>query len=262
MLSSKRVAVVVPAFNEARLITRTLGSIPDFVDHIVVVDDASDDETFAVASASLDPRVHVVRHEANRGVGHAIRTGYEHAFRSHADVAAVMAGDAQMDARDLTRVLMPIVEEKAEYAKGDRLAWPGARDRMPTLRFVGNHVLSFLTRCATGLRVRDSQCGFTAIARSAYVRLDLQKLWPRYGYPNDLLGRASLAGIVVKDVPVRPVYADEQSGIGWRHALVVIPYVLLCVAMRRFVGLRKPARVALTHAGSIHDGSLADVSRS
>lgn len=257
MLGGKRVAVVVPAFNEALLIARTLKSIPAFVDEIVVVDDASRDETFNVASSVADARVHVLRHDRNRGVGHAIRTGYEFVFRAQVDVAAVMAGDAQMDARDLERVLSPVVRGDAGYAKGNRLSWPEARRRMPLLRYLGNHALSFLTRVATGLSVADSQCGFTAIARSAYQRLDLHALWPRYGYPNDLLGRASMAGVIVQDIPVRPVYADEQSGIGWRHALVVIPFVLLRVALRRLFGVR-----VAVQPNAIRDTALADASRS
>lgn len=233
MLRGARVAVVVPAYRESRLIQRTLRSVPAFVDHVVVVDDASDDGTSVRAREAGDPRVEVVRHDHNRGVGAAIATGYRVAFGAGADVVAVMAGDAQMDPADLEGLLDPVLSGKADYAKGDRLTFPGAPARMPRTRWLGNHALSWLTRLATGLAVRDSQCGYTALGRRAASRISLDGLWPRYGYPNDLLGHLATARLRVRDVCVRPIYADEQSGIGWRHALVVVPWVLLRVVGRR-----------------------------
>jgi len=233
MLGGVRVAVVVPAYREARLIQRTLRAVPAFVDHVIVVDDASDDDTGARAREVGDPRVELVRHAHNRGVGAAIATGYRVAFAAGADVAAVMAGDAQMDPADLEALLEPVVSGRADYAKGDRLAFPGAPARMPRARWLGNHALSWLTRLATGLAVRDSQCGYTALGRRAAASISLDGLWPRYGYPNDLLGHLAAARLRVRDVCVRPIYADEQSGIGWRHALVVVPWVLVRVLGRR-----------------------------
>jgi len=233
MFHGARVAVIVPAYNEALLIRRTLVSVPAFVDRIVVIDDHSEDATAARVSELADPRVELVRHDRNRGVGAALATGYRAAFAWGADVVAVMAGDAQMDARDLPALLAPVVSGEVDYAKGDRLSWPEARARMPFLRWLGNHTLSFLTRLATGLSVRDSQCGYTAMSRRAAESVELEQLWEGYGYPNDLLGRLAALGFAVRDVPVRPVYGDERSGIGWRHALVIIPWVLLGVVRRR-----------------------------
>lgn len=231
-------AVVVPAYREARLIGRTLEAIPAWVDDIVVVDDGSDDDTEAAARRQGDARVRVFRHPQNRGVGAAIATGYRRAFDAGADVAVVMAGDAQMDPEDLPRLLRAVAGG-AGYAKGDRLSWPGARAMMPTARWLGNHVLATLTRWATGLDVRDSQCGYTALSREAAAALDLDALWPRYGYPNDLLGALASAGVAVEEVPVRPVYRDEESGVGWRDAVVVIPALLARIAWRRWRGERR-----------------------
>lgn len=235
MWGGKRIAVVVPAFDEARLIGRTLRAIPELVDLVVVVDDASRDATSEAARAVGDARVEVVRHPHNRGVGAAIATGYARAFERGADVAVVMAGDAQMDPDDLPALLAPVVSGTAGYAKGNRLAWPGARRAMPTSRWLGNVVLSWLTRLATGLSIEDSQCGYTALSADAARSVSLAELWPRYGYPNDLIGTLARHEVVIADVPVRPVYADERSGVGWRHALVVVPSVLFRVWMRRFV---------------------------
>jgi dolichol-phosphate mannosyltransferase len=255
MFDGARVAVVVPAYDEARLIARTLARVPGFVDLVVVVDDGSRDDTAARARNTGDPRVVVVTHTVNRGVGAAIASGYDAAFRAGADVAVVMAGDAQMDPADLPALLAPVLRGEADYAKGDRLSHPQVRTAMPRARFVGNHVLSALTRLATGLTVRDAQCGYTALSRAAAERLEIAALWPRYGYPNDLLGHAAAARLRVRDVTVRPIYADETSGIRLRHALFVVPFVLARVVVRRV-----RARFARSHDVSALPAPRADFS--
>ncbi|MBX3269358.1 MAG: glycosyltransferase family 2 protein [Sandaracinaceae bacterium] len=228
-----RVAVVVPAWNEARLIERTLASMPGFVDHVVVVDDASTDDTAARVEALGEPRVELVRHARNRGVGAAIATGYRRAFEAGADIAAVMGADAQMDPGDLAALLEPVLDGDADYAKGDRLSHPEAFGRMPLGRWLGNHALSRLTRLATGLPITDSQCGYTAIGRAAWAAMRLDHLWPGYGYPNDLLSRAAVANLRVADVTVRPIYADEESGIRPHHLVLSFPAVLGLGLLRR-----------------------------
>lgn len=235
MLGQAQIAVVVPAYNESLLIGRTLRSIPRYVDRIVVVDDGSRDHTAALALQVGDPRVQVLRHARNRGVGAALKTGYRWAFAHGADLVAVMAGDGQMDPDDLPALLGPLLRGAADYCKGDRLSHPQARARMPRARYLGNHLLSALTRLCTGTRVRDSQCGYTALSRRGLDKLPLHALWEGYGYPNDLIGWLSLAGAPVADIVVRPVYGFERSGIGLRHALIVIPFVLARVATRRLL---------------------------
>ena len=226
MLEGRRIAVVVPACDEERLIARTLRAMPDCVDENLVVDDGSTDRTPERVLAVLDARIVLIRHLANRGVGAAIATGYRAAFERGADIAVVMGGDGQMDPHDLVNLVTPILRGEADYAKGNRLAHPELR-AMPLLRRAGNTVFSALTRIATGLSNADSQCGYTALARTASRRLDLERLWPGYGYPNDLLARCGRAGLRVCDVTVRPVYGDEESGIGLWEGLVVIPSVIV-----------------------------------
>ena len=233
MLDGAVVAVVIPAWNEARLIEKTLDSVPTFVDHVVVVDDASQDLTGAKVRDAADPRVQLVTHPKNRGVGAAIATGYGHAFAAGADIVAVMAADAQMDPTDLELLLQPISAGEADYVKGDRLSHPDAMFRMPLGRWIGNHALSQLTRIATGLDVGDSQCGYTAIGRGAWEVLARERLWPTYGYPNDLLSRAAVARLRVRDVTVTPIYGSEVSGIRPRHLFTSFPYVLARGLLRR-----------------------------
>jgi len=242
MIANQRVHVVIPAHNEARLVANTVRSMPDYLDALHLVDDASEDGTSRAALEVRDARLRVHRHAVNRGVGAAILTGYRAAFAEGADHVVVMAGDGQMDPRDLPALLAPLLSGEADYAKGDRLSWPGAASRMPLSRYVGNHALSALTRGATGIDVRDSQCGYTALARRGSRALLQDGFWERYGYPNDLLGLLALAGARVVDVPVRPIYGAEQSGVGWRHALFVVPYVLGRVALRRGSSTLRPRR--------------------
>lgn len=238
MRQGARIAVVVPAYNEARHIAATLASMPSFVDDVFVVDDASTDDTAARAAAFPDDRVKVLRHTRNRGVGGALKTGYRAAFSAGADAVAVMAGDAQMDACDLPALLAPVLAGEADYAKGDRLSHAEVTSRMPITRYIGNHVLSVLTRVCTGVRTRDSQCGYTVLGRRAAMFIELDALWEGYGYPNDLIAVLGRSGFVVRDVVVRPVYADEISGIGLRHALIVIPFLLLRALTRRFMSMQ------------------------
>ena len=246
MLQRSRIAVVVPAYNEAKLITATLRKIPHYVDDIVVVDDGSQDETYHRVKSLDDRRVKVIRHSENRGVGAAIITGYNHAFGVGADIAAVMAGDDQMAPEQLEQVLCPILQGKADYVIGNRLTHPEVRLRMPTMRWVGNHLFSTLTRWVTGLQIRDCQCGYTALSREGAQKLPLDRLWPRYGYLNDLLAHCALVRIRIEQVSVEPVYKDEVSGIRAHHVLITLPCILLRAFYRRLReqrGLRIPTLI-------------------
>lgn len=218
---SSVVAVVVPARNEARWIQEVVTTMPAWVDHILIVDDASVDDTGARATALEDPRVEVVRHEARRGVGGAIASGYRRAQGLGADVVAVMAGDGQMDPHDLAAVVGPIVGDAADYVKGNRLRHADAHV-MPRLRMLGTSCLGLLTSWVTGVPIGDSQCGFTAISRAALERLDLDRLWSGYGYPNDLLAAVARARLRVAEVSVRPVYRGAASGLRPYHAAVIL----------------------------------------
>jgi glycosyltransferase involved in cell wall biosynthesis len=206
-----------------------LRRVPSFVDGIFVVDDASDDGTREAALALGDERLRVIRHAVNRGVGAAIVSGYRAALAARHDVLVVMAGDDQMHPEDLPALLEPVVAQRADYVKGNRFVHAEAR-RMPPLRRLGGEVLSFATRLATGLTVSDCQCGYTALAARCAERLPLHELWPRFGYPNDLLALLASAGARVEEAPVRPVYADEASGVTAWH----VPRILSLILRRYF----------------------------
>jgi glycosyltransferase involved in cell wall biosynthesis len=224
MWLGSRVVVVVPAWNEAPRIERVVRTIPDWVDSVVVVDDASTDGTADAARAADDPRLEVVRHAGNRGVGAAIASGYRRALSIDGhprDAFVVMAGDGQMAPDDLPAVVTPVARGDAHYVKGSRFGARGVVRTMPLARLVGGVVLSWATARAIGIPVTDSQCGYTAIARGACARLDLDGLWPRYGYPNDVLSQLALRGLIIAEAPVRPVYADEVSRLRLRHVPLI-----------------------------------------
>jgi glycosyltransferase involved in cell wall biosynthesis len=247
MFCGRVVAVVIPAHNEADKIAATIRSVPGFVDHVVVVDDGSNDATATLARscsrslalrsgerARVRARVEVIVHDRNRGVGAAITTGYRRALALGAHVTAVMAGDGQMDPADLPRLLAPVVGGEADYAKGNRFAWPGGWRMIPPVRLLGSVALSWLTRLASGYwHLGDSQCGYTAASRHALAALGAD-LFARYGYPNDLLARLAAARVRVVDVPVRPVYGpDWRSGLRPLRVALPIAWLLLRGFCRR-----------------------------
>ncbi len=229
MLEEKQVAVVVPAHDEEALIAATLAGIPPFVDRIYVVDDASSDGTVEQARAVGDTRLVVVSHESNRGVGAAIVTGYERAVADGADVVAVMAGDNQMDPTDLATLVAPVARGELDYAKANRLFTGQAWNLMPHARYLGNAVLSLLTKIASGYwHIADSQSGYTAISAGMVRELDLDRVYTGYGFPNDLLVHLNVWNARVRDFPSRPVYGvGERSGIRYHKVAPRISWLLV-----------------------------------
>ena len=229
MFEHKRVAVVVPAHDEEQLIGTTIGGIPEFVDRIYVVDDGSRDATVERARATGDARVEIVSHERNRGVGAAIVTGYKRALEAGDDVVCVMAGDNQMDPGDLATLVAPVARGELDYAKANRLFSGQAWDLIPRTRYLGNAVLSLLTKIASGYwHVADSQSGYTAISRDLLVLVDLDRVYTNYGFPNDLLVHLNVWNARVRDFSSRPVYGvGERSGIRYRKVVPRISWLLV-----------------------------------
>ena len=214
MYADLRVAVVVPAHNEEKLIGKVIKTMPDLVDHIIIVDDASTDETGRVAKDAADSRTEVMRLLENQGVGGAILAGHKRAMDMGADVSVVMAGDAQMDPDHLPALLDPIASGEAQFTKANRFYGFGSFDGMPRHRVIGNVGFSFLTKVASGYwNLFDPQNGYTAIHRSALERLPLDRISKRYEFENDLLIHLNILRVPARDVPIPAVYGDEVSGI-------------------------------------------------
>jgi len=228
VFDDKKVAVVVPAFNEEGLVGSTVSTIPAFVDKIYVVDDGSTDATVERAQGA-DERVEVIRHEKNEGVGAAIVTGYRRAAADEYDVTCVMAADGQMDPDDLEMLVRAIASNECDYAKANRLFTGQAWQLIPKTRYLGNAVLSFLTKIASGYwHVADSQSGYTAVNLETIRMVDLERVYRRYGFPNDLLVHLNVWNRRVRDYPSRPIYGvGERSGIRLRKVIPRISWLLL-----------------------------------
>lgn len=237
MVEGKKIGVVVPAFNEGGLIRRVLETIPSFVDRIIVVDDCSWDRTIPEVQScqAQDPRVLLIRHNHNQGVGKAIVTGYQRAREEGLDVVAVMAGDAQMHPDDLLAIVTPVVRDEVDYAKGNRLFRGESWGIIPRHRYLGNAVLSLMTKVASGYwHIADFQCGYTAISRAALEVLPLNEIYPHYGMPNDLLIKLNMQNFRVRDISVRPVYHEgAKSGIRLSRVIPQITLLLVQGFIRR-----------------------------
>jgi glycosyltransferase involved in cell wall biosynthesis len=231
MYRDKTIAAVVPAYNEEKLIGKVLRSMPVFVDHVVVVDDASRDRTGEVARAyqKEDSRVVYIRHPKNEGVGGAIVTGYKWARDKGIDLTVVMAGDAQMDPKDLPKLLDPVAKGEVDYAKGNRLFTGKAWRVIPKSRYFGNAGLSFLTKIASGYwHIADSQSGYTAVTLEVLRTVDLDSIYKRYGMPNDFLVKLNVYHFRARDVPVQPVYGiGEKSNMKVYRVVFTLSFLLL-----------------------------------
>lgn len=265
MYRNQRVAVVMPVHNEQEQVEKAITRVPRYVDLIVVVDDGSTDDTWLVLSRTSDRRVIVLRHDRNRGVGAATKTGYRHCLNARADLIAVMDGDGQMDGRDLSRLLDRALKG-AEYVKGNRFLDPKSIRNMPRIRYIGNLFFSWLARRAASFEDNlDSHCGFTVIRHRALNRVVLDELYDRYGFPTEMFFAAIRAGLAVESVPVKTVYGDEVSEI---NPLTAVPAILLLIARnylrRRFLGSRAHGCSCLTgiSESSMHDCLRAQGSQS
>lgn len=231
MYKGKSIAVIVPAHNEEKLIGRVLKTMPDFVDKIIVVDDASTDRTIEKVEEfrdKLKKRLVLLRHSSNQGVGGALTTGYKWSRDHKMAITAVMNGDAQMDPNDLSAIVMPVAKAEADYTKGNRLIYDRAWEMMPRYRYLGNAVLSLLTKIASGYwHIADSQTGYTAASLKVLETLDLDKLYKSYGVPNDILVKLNVYNFRVREVPVKPIYGiGEKSGIKLWKVIPKISFLL------------------------------------
>ena len=238
MYKDKSICVVVPAYNEEKLIGKTLSTIPEFVDKIIVINDGSADGTDKIIEncKKRDARIIKLEHKKNQGVGQSLIDGYLKSLELKIDIIVVMAGDAQMDPDDLPSLILPIVENKAEYVKGNRLLTREVKNVMPRYRLIGNAILTILTKFATGYwHLIDPQCGYTAISFHALQTIDISKMTKRYGYPGDILNMLNIYNFRVKDVSVKPIYGDEKSGIRLINYIPRVSWFLIKLFFRRLI---------------------------
>jgi glycosyltransferase involved in cell wall biosynthesis len=234
MYKGQRIATVLPAHNEARHIGDAVRTMPEFVDHIIVVDDCSRDGTADAARATGDARVVVLQPAQNQGVGGATLLGYEKGVELGSDILVKMDGDGQMDAAYLPALLDALVEQNYDYAKGNRFLAGESLAQMPKVRLVGNIVLTFMTKLATGYwHIFDPQNGYTAIKADALRVLDLKTIHRRFFFENDMLGHLNYQNLRVRDVAIPARYGEEVSDLNPFKIGVTFPFLLLRRFFRR-----------------------------
>jgi len=234
MIQGKTVAVVIPAYRVEKEIAGVVGAMPEFVDRIIVVDDASPDRTAEIVGGISDPRLQLIRHPRNQGVGGAMATGFGAALEAGSEVVVKCDGDGQMDPRDIGELLLPILSDRAEYAKGCRFHHLKDLSAMPRTRLGGNIALTFLTKVASGYwHVLDPQNGFVAIRADVLRRLPLERLARGYFFENDMLIRLNSLEARVEDVPLPSRYAGETSSLRPGRALLEFPFRLVAGFFRR-----------------------------
>jgi len=236
MYENTTIGVVVPAYDEAPFVRDVIESVPTFVDRVYAVDDCSTDDTFAEMRRAAEtwadrddgPTVHTIRHDENRGVGGAIKTGYERALEEETGVTVVAAGDGQMDLDIVDRLVRPVVDGEADYVKGNRFLSTEDIDEMPPLRRVGNRMLEALTWVASGYwSAGDPQNGYTAISLSALEAIDVVDLYEDYGYCNELLINLNVIRTRIVDIPTDVRYSDEESHIQYSSYIPKVSLLLL-----------------------------------
>lgn len=234
MYKGKVIAAVVPAHNEAAHIRDVIVGLPEAVDHIVIIDDKSTDETADLAESSGDPRVVVIRHEQNTGVGGAIISGHKRALELGADIDVIFAGDDQMDPQYLPALLDPIVEEGYGFTKANRFYSSTSYHGMPAYRVFGNVVLSLANKAASGYwNLFDPQNGYTATSADVLRRLDLDSISQGYEFENDFLLNLNILNVRARDIPIPARYGTEVSGMKMRKVVPAIGGMLFAGFFRR-----------------------------
>lgn len=231
MYKGKTVGVVVPCHNEETQIGMVIETMPDYVDRMFIVDDVSSDRTVEVVESYMSRypgKIRLIKHEKNGGVGAAIVTGYKAAVEERIDATAVMDGDAQMDPDDMPALLDPVVSGEVDYSKGNRLFTGEAWKSIPKVRYFGNSMLSLMTKVASGYwHVADSQTGYCIASLKALSTIDLDILYPRYGFPNDMLVQLNIYDFKVRDIQIKPVYnVGEKSGIKLYKVIPTLSWLL------------------------------------
>ena len=233
-----RIAAIIPAYRVEHDIASVLSGLPDYIRHIIVVDDASPDSTadLVAAAAAKDQRISLIRHSKNRGVGGAMVTGFRKALELGAQIAVKLDGDNQMDPAYIPALIKPLVQGRADYAKGNRFRDFVSLRRMPLIRRMGNLGLSFLTKAATGYWNNfDPTNGFFAIRAEVLAQVPLEQIDNGYFFETSMLANLYLLNAFVLDVPIPARYGDESSSLSVRRAFLEFPLKLTRTFIRRLL---------------------------
>ena len=236
--SSKILAVVIPAYHSEKRIERVLRGVPSFVNHIIVVDDGSQDQTenIVIDYQKIDERIHIIKHLENGGVGSAMLSGYARALELGAEIAIKMDSDDQMDPKYIPALVQPIIEKEVDYTKGNRFLHINELLGMPFKRRVGNIGLSILVKLASGYwNIFDPTNGYTAINLHVLSQIDQKRIDNRYFFESSMLLELGMVQAVVRDISIPARYGDEISRLSERDALFRFPGLLCKGFFRRIL---------------------------
>jgi glycosyltransferase involved in cell wall biosynthesis len=231
-----KIAMIIPAYRVEKNIEDVLNALPDYITHIIVVDDASPDSTadLVTARCTTDLRLHLIRHVQNQGVGGAMISGFKKALELGAQIIIKIDGDGQMDSTYIPNLITPLIQGKADYVKGNRFRDFVSLQKMPLIRRVGNLGLSFLTKAATGYwNIFDPTNGFFAIRAEILKQLPLEEIDKRYFFETSMLANLYLLNAFVLDIPIPARYGNEKSHLSIYRTLFEFPYKLLITFLRR-----------------------------
>ncbi len=231
-----KISVVIPCYKVRKFIESVLYAIPDFVDYIIVIDDKCPQKTGEfVESLNID-KVVVIYHDENQGVGGAVLTGYKKALELSSDIIIKLDGDGQMDPKYILKLIKPIMENRADYTKGNRFKDFKALKKMPRIRLLGNSVLSFLVKGASGYwHIIDPVNGFTAISREALENLNFNVIAKRYFFEIDMLINLNIENMIVKDIAIPALYGSEESSLNIRQIIFSFPRKILKGFLKRIL---------------------------
>lgn len=248
-LKGNRIAVVIPCYRVSDTIEEVITTLPEVVDDIIVVDDACPANSGKIAECLGLEKVHVIYHKANQGVGGAVASGYQKALELDCAIAVKVDGDGQMDPHYIPALVEPLLNNEADYTKGNRFYDFQALRSMPKIRLFGNNMLSFIEKLFSGYwNIMDPTNGYTAIHRRVLEKLNLSKIAKGYFFESHMLLNLNLANAVVQDVPIPARYGDESSSLSVRKTLIEFP-------PRLFYGLCK--RIFLKYF--IYDFNMASI---
>ncbi|UJG41534.1 MAG: glycosyltransferase family 2 protein [Candidatus Heimdallarchaeum aukensis] len=240
MYKNKKICLVIPVYNEEDHIEEVIKEIPEFIDFIIVIDDKSTDNTLKILKNIKEERLHIIVHETNQGVGKSTVNGFLLGEELGADIFVRIDGDGQMKAELLPKFLDPLIDEDYDFAKGNRMSNKKLREQMPKYRFIGNKILTWITKITTGYwNVNDAQNGYTAMKKETFKKIRHEKLNAGYTFENSMLFELSLINAKIKEIEMKAIYQNESSSIKLRNFIPsMILYQLSLIPRRIFYKMK------------------------
>ena len=210
-----KIAVVIPCYRVKDQLCNVINSLPNFITNVYVVDDCCpENSTDTITELITNIRIKIIKNSINLGVGGAVKVGFKEALKDGNKIIIKMDGDGQMRGEDISRLIKPLIDQKADYTKGNRFIKYENIKMMPIMRLIGNSILSFMSKFSTGYwQMSDPTNGFIAITDAALLQLPLEKISNRYFFESDMLFRLGMISAVVIDIPIKSLYGDEKSNL-------------------------------------------------